>query len=110
MHFAFHKKGEFRDFFDFTARMNGNKIGKKTIEILIYAGALDCFKVGRASLMASLEDALRYADLVKIEDVDQVLFDFDLVSKPAMTMMRDNATICMWRESWTRKPAVWSRS
>ena len=87
------KKGEFRDFFDFTARMNGNKIGKKTIEILIYAGALDCFKVGRASLMASLEDALRYADLVKIEDVDQVLFDFDLVSKPAMTMMRDNATI-----------------
>ena len=85
------KKGEFRDFFDFTARMNGNKIGKKTIEILIYAGALDCFKVGRASLMASLEDALRYADLVKIEDVDQVLFDFDLVSKPAMTMMRDNA-------------------
>ena len=38
--------------------------------------------------MASLEDALRYADLVKIEDVDQVLFDFDLVSKPAMTMMR----------------------
>ena len=75
--------------------MNGNKIGKKTIEILIYAGALDCFKVGRASLMASLEDALRYADLVKIEDVDQVLFDFDLVSKPAMTMMRDNATRCV---------------
>lgn len=87
------KKGEFRDFFDFTARMNGNKIGKKNIEILINAGALDCFKVGRASLMASLEDALRYADLVKIEDVDQVLFDFDLVSKPAMTMMRDNAAI-----------------
>ena len=87
------KKGEFRDFFDFTARMNGNKISKKTIEILINAGALDCFKVGRASLMASLEDALRYADLVKIEDVDQVLFDFDLVSKPAMTMMRDNAAI-----------------
>ena len=73
--------------------MNGNKIGRKTIEILINAGALDCFKVGRASLMASLEDALRYADLVKIEDVDQVLFDFDLVSKPAMTMMRDNAAI-----------------
>lgn len=86
------KKGPYRDFFDFTARMNGNKIGKKTIEILIYAGALDCFKYGRASLIASLDDALRYADLVKIEDVDQVLFDFDLVSKPAMTMMKDNAT------------------
>ena len=87
------KKGQFRDFFDFTARMNGNKIGKKTIEILIYAGALDCFKFARASLMASLDDALRYADLVKIEDVDQVLFDFDLVSKPAMTVVKDNAAI-----------------
>ena len=87
------KKGQFRDFFDFTARMNGNKIGKKTIEILIYAGALDCFKFARASLMASLDDALRYADLVKIEDVDQVLFDFDLVSKPAMTVVKDNAVI-----------------
>ena len=52
--------------------------------------------------MASLEDALRYADLVKIEDVDQVLFDFDLVSKPAMTMMRDNAAIRAEKEKRLR--------
>lgn len=87
------RKGVFQDFFDFVARMNGNKIGKKTIEILIYAGALDGFKAGRASMIASLDDALRYADLVKIEDLDQVLFDFDIVSKPPMTSVKDNAAI-----------------
>ena len=81
------------DFYDFVARMSGNKIGKKTIEILIHAGALDCFRVNRSSIIASLDDALRYADLVKIEEVDQVIFDFNLVSKPPMMMVKDNAAI-----------------
>lgn len=87
------RKGKFYDFFDFVARMMGHKIGKKTIEILIHAGALDDFKINRSSLIASLEDAIRYGDLVKIEEVDQVLFDFDLVSKPAMTMMKENVAL-----------------
>lgn len=87
------RHGKFVDFFDFVARMSGHKIGKKTIEILIYAGALDEFNISRSSMIASLDDALRYGDLVKIEDVDQVLFDFDLVSKPAITIMKDNAAI-----------------
>ena len=47
------KRGEFKDFFDFTARMCGNKIGKKTIELLIWAGALDEFHMNRTSLSAS---------------------------------------------------------
>lgn len=87
------RKGPFYDFFDFVARMSGNKIGKKIIETLIYAGALDDFKINRASMLASLPDALRYGDLVKIEDADQVLLDFDLVSKPAITMMKENASM-----------------
>ena len=87
------KHGNFMDFYDFVARMSGNKIGKKTIEILIHAGALDCFRVNRSSMIASLDDALRYADLVKIEEADQVIFDFNLVSKPPMMMVKDNAAI-----------------
>lgn len=87
------KHGEFIDFYDFVARMSGNKIGKKTIEILIYAGGLDCFRVNRSSMIASLDDALRYADLVKIEEADQVIFDFELVSKPPMTMVKDTMAI-----------------
>lgn len=84
------KRGEFKDFFDFTARMCGNKIGKKTIELLIWAGALDEFHMNRTSLLASLDDAIRYGDLVKIEDEDQMLFDFTIVSKPATISLKEN--------------------
>ena len=87
------KRHEFVDFFDFVARMEGNKIGKKTIEVLIYAGALDDFKINRSSMIASLDDAIRYGNLVKIEDQSQVLFDFNLVSKPVLTSIRENANL-----------------
>lgn len=56
--------------------------------MLIFAGALDEFKINRSSLLASLDDAIRYGDLVKIEDQDQILFDFELVSKPALTSLK----------------------
>lgn len=84
------QNGPYLDFFDFVARMAKYRIAKKTIEMLIYAGALDGFKINRISMIASLDDALRYGDLVKIEDKDQILLDFDLVSKPALTYLKEN--------------------
>lgn len=92
------RKGTFHDFFDFVARMSGNKVGKKIIETLIFAGALDGFNINRSSMMASLDDAMRYGDLVKIEDAEQVLFDFDLVSKPAITILKEHAALQLERE------------
>lgn len=91
-------QGIFKDYFGFVARMSGNKIGRKIIETLIHAGALDDFQINRASMLASIEDALRYGDLVKIEDVNQVLFNFDLVSKPAITKIRENTFMRLERE------------
>lgn len=91
-------QGIFKDYFDFVARMSGNKIGKKIIETLIHAGALDDFQINRASMLASLEDAMRYGDLVKIEDVNQVLLNFDLVSKPTITSIRENTVMRLERE------------
>ena len=91
-------QGLFQDFFDFVARITKYRIAKKAIEALIYAGALDCFRVNRFSMIASLDDAIRYADLVKIEDQDQILLDFDLVSKPAMTTLKENKAIRIEKE------------
>lgn len=87
------QRGVFCDYFDFVARMATKKINKKTVETLINAGALDDFKINRASLLASLDDAFRYGDLVKIEDENQIMIDFDLVSKPAIKGMRENAAV-----------------
>ena len=64
--------------------MSMHRFNRKNIESLIYAGALDCFKITRTTLLASLDDALRYADIVKVEDANQLLIDFNLVSKPSL--------------------------
>lgn len=85
------RNGSFVDYFDFVARMITKKVNKKTVETLINAGALDEFTINRASLVATIDDAFRYGDLVKIEDENQIMIDFDLVSKPAIKMMREHA-------------------
>lgn len=85
------KRGLYQDYFDFVARIITKKINKKTVETLINAGALDDFNINRASLIATLDDAFRYGDLVKIEDENQIMIDFDLVSKPAMKLMKEHA-------------------
>ena len=92
------QNGEFNDYFDFIARMITKKVNKKTVETLIHAGALDCFKINRASLLATMDDAFRYGDLVKVEDENQIMIKFDLVSKPAVKTMRENATLRSMKE------------
>lgn len=75
------EKGQFTDFFDFVARANLIGISKSTMEALIYSGALDTFKYNRTTLIKSLDQALMYANLVKV-DSDQPSLDFQIVSKP----------------------------
>lgn len=91
-------RGSYSDYFDFIARMITKKVNKKAVETLIHAGALDCFKINRASLLATMDDAFRYGDLVKVEDENQIMIKFDLVSKPAMKTMRDHAAIRSMKE------------
>lgn len=86
-------RGIFVDYFDFVARISTRKISRKIIESLIDAGALDEFKVGRLCMKASLDDALRYASLVSIEEKDQINIDLNLVSKPSMTIVSEDVRI-----------------
>lgn len=83
------KNGPFIDFYDFVARMSLYRCTKRNFESLIQAGACDCFKVSRATMIASLADAIRYSDIVKVEDQDQIALHFDLVSKPTMIVVKD---------------------
>lgn len=75
------KNGLYTDFFDFIARVNILSISKSVIEALIYSGALDTFKLNRTTMINSLDQALMYANLVKV-DSNQPTLDFDIVSKP----------------------------
>ncbi|NRA84144.1 MAG: DNA polymerase III subunit alpha [Gammaproteobacteria bacterium] len=54
--------GPFKDLFDFCGRVNTKKINKRIFEKLIKAGALDRLGPHRASLMASLPEAIKASE------------------------------------------------
>ena len=83
------ENGPFEDFFSFAARMLMHKISRNVMEALIDAGALDCFRQGRRTLLASMDDALRYGELIQIRNGNQVSIDLGLVNVPAMIRFKD---------------------
>ncbi|WP_199609284.1 DNA polymerase III subunit alpha [Flocculibacter collagenilyticus] len=61
------KHGSFKDLFDFCAKVDLKKINKRVLEKLILAGAMDKLGISpeqghRATLMATITDAMRAAD------------------------------------------------
>ncbi len=67
--------GAFTSLFDFCARVERSKINKRTIEALIKAGAFDSLQLNRASLMASVELAMDYAEAQEANANQGGLFD-----------------------------------
>jgi DNA polymerase III subunit alpha len=67
--------GLFSSLFDFCARVERSKINKRTIEALIKAGAFDSLQLNRASLMASVELAMDYAQAQEANANQGGLFD-----------------------------------
>ena len=63
------------NFFDFVSKTYGMRVNSKTIENLIYAGALDSFNETRKTLIENLNSALIYSELVNG-------LDSSLINKP----------------------------
>lgn len=77
--------GKFKDLFDFCKRVDKKQINRRTIEALIRAGAMDCFGVDRAVLLASVPFAIEVADQAAASANQVSLFggdDSDLVAPP----------------------------
>jgi DNA polymerase-3 subunit alpha len=77
--------GKFKDLFDFCKRVDKKQINRRTIESLIRAGAMDCFGVDRAVLMASVSFAIEVADQAAAAANQVSLFggdDSDMVAPP----------------------------
>ncbi len=58
-------RGNFKDLYDFCERLDSRVVSRSCIEALIKAGALDCLKAKRASLMAGLPSALQNAQSIR---------------------------------------------
>ncbi len=76
------KKAPYQDFFDFVARIYNKNINAKTIETLIYAGALDSFNQTRNTLINNIKPALIYAELVSG-------LESNLVTKPNLEIYEE---------------------
>jgi DNA polymerase III subunit alpha len=81
--------GRFKSFHDFVARINTRRFSRPSVESLIDAGAFDEFGFNRKSLLASLDEAYQYADLVKIEGKDQIRIDLGLINTPDIIEVRE---------------------
>jgi DNA polymerase III subunit alpha len=68
-------EGNFTSLFDFCARVERSKINKRTIEALIKAGAFDSLHLNRASLMASVDLAMDFAETLEANAHQGGLFD-----------------------------------
>lgn len=84
------KRGLFNDYYDAIARLNLAKITKKQMETLIYAGAFDEFNLGRLTMIASLDEAFDYANLIKIEEGGEPSLSLGLVSKPMLKKVQES--------------------
>jgi len=82
--------GLFTSFHDFIARINTHRFSRNSVEALIDAGSFDEFGYNRKSLLASLDEAYQYADLVKIEGKDQTRIDLGLVMTPDIIKIKEN--------------------
>ncbi|MAZ40033.1 MAG: DNA polymerase III subunit alpha [Legionellales bacterium] len=54
--------GSYQDLFEFCERVDSKKINRRTLEALIRAGAMDCFKIERASLFLTIDTAIQAAE------------------------------------------------
>ncbi len=82
--------GPYEDLFDFLAKVSVYKVSESTIRILIDGGALDQFGYNRATLHENLRKLMDYINIVRIEDPNDLRFDFSIVSKPNVQRIKEN--------------------
>ncbi len=78
------EKGTFTDFYDFVSKIGSTFANKKNLEALIMSGALDKLCPSRAQMLASIPNAIKYAQRLE-EDADSGQMDLfaALTSGPA---------------------------
>lgn len=67
------ESGKFVDIYDFIRRCYGRGVNSKTLESLIYSGALDSFGYNRMTLIENLDLIINYGELIKDLDREYAL-------------------------------------
>jgi DNA polymerase-3 subunit alpha len=66
------ESGPFKNLLDLTSRTNNRVVNKRVLEAFVKAGALDCFKVNRATVFENIDEALeKGSQFQKMKDDNQ---------------------------------------
>ncbi|MFA6776940.1 MAG: DNA polymerase III subunit alpha [Bacilli bacterium] len=76
------ENGLYTDFFDFVSRVYGRGVNTKTLESLIFGGALDSFNETRKTLINNINNGIIYAELLGG-------LDSSLVTKPVLEIYNE---------------------
>ena len=91
--------GRYTSFYQAIVRLRAAGLKKMHFERLIDAGAFDYFGQNRKSYLASLDEALQFASIVTLKDtLENIRFDFSLVSEPVFTTIQENRKETLSRE------------
>lgn len=84
------EKGPFDDFVNFVTRITARKVNESNLRILIDGGAMDCLGYNRATMNENLARTLQYASICQTKTKEEVLFNYDIVSRPRIVKMHEN--------------------
>lgn len=96
------EKGLFIDLFDFCCRCDGRKVNKRVVEALIYAGAFDKIAPNRASLLASLPQALQLAEQQERNSASGQLDLFSMVDDDDIAAQEENKVTYTTVTEWSK--------
>ena len=94
------ENGSFGSLFEFCQRVDLRKVNKRVIESLINCGAFDSTKSTRAAMIASLEDAIEYGQIVQKEKADPQMGLFDMDGGDEVSI---NMPVMMDVKEWSEK-------
>lgn len=93
------ERGPFKDLFDLCVHMDNRKVTRRTLEALIFSGAMDVFGMHRAALLGNLEAAMQAASQIH---KNRALGQIDIFSESISVMDLDiglsSATFSEWSD------------
>lgn len=92
------EKDKFRSIFDFTSRVDLRLVNRRVLESLIKSGAMDCFSVSRASLLACIDRALEYGQRHQKERIQGQISLFELIPVNENELLNDYLQVPEWKE------------
>ncbi|MFC1516293.1 DNA polymerase III subunit alpha [Thermodesulfobacteriota bacterium] len=92
------KEGAFTTLFEFCERVDLKKVNKRVIESLIKCGAFDTTGANRSQMIAALEDALDYGQMIQRERSDPQMGLFAPEGKTHMINLPSMPEIEEWNE------------